>query len=87
MDQLYTQLIVSVATTLLLLCSIHSLAAQAPAQAQITWEVANRFRLFAEENDFDRQVNAWHSSHNGDSGSILDTERTLENQSKNLGWA
>jgi hypothetical protein len=73
--------------SLLFLCSTQSLVAQAPAQGQITWEVANRFRLFAEQKDFDRHVNAWRLSQAGGSSSILNTERKLENQLKDMGWA
>jgi hypothetical protein len=64
-----------------------SVFAQAPGQAQITWEVANRFRLFAEQKDFDRQVTAWRSGANGAIKSILDTERTLEKSFDGEGWA
>lgn len=87
MGGIHKRLYVLAAIPFLLLCSIQSAIAQAPPQAQITWEVANRFRLFADQKDFDRHVNAWRLSQNGGSGSILDTERKLESQFKDLGWA
>jgi hypothetical protein len=59
--------------------------AQAPAQAQITWEVANRFRLFTSQKDFDLHFNAWWN--NGAGRSILETERTLEKKFAGKGWA
>ena len=60
--------------------------AQAPI-AQITWEVTNRFRLFAEQKDFDRHVSAWRSDNSGTSKSILETEQALEKQLGGGGWA
>jgi hypothetical protein len=60
--------------------------AQTPT-AQITWEVTNRFRLFAEQKDFDRHVGAWRSDNSGTSKSILETEQALEKQLGGGGWA
>ena len=62
-----------------------SAQSQPPGPAQITWEVANRFRLFAEQKDFDRQVAVWRSGAAGKS--VLETERALEKQADGRGWA
>jgi hypothetical protein len=68
-----------------LLCPTRAGFAQAPSQAQITWEVANRFRLFESQKDFDLHFNAWWN--NGAGRSILETERTLEKDFEGKGWA
>jgi hypothetical protein len=59
----------------------------APAAAQldagefaITWEVKNRFRLFRNEKDFERQVAAYQ-------GSVLAAERRLAEATQGVGWA
>jgi hypothetical protein len=73
-----------------LLCATRISFAQAPAQAQITWEVSNRFRLFTAQKDFDLHVNAWRSGNSGaGSKSILETERALELEKTidGRGWA
>src|SRR5262245_7850297 len=47
----------------------------------ITWEVANRFRLFRDERDFRRHVEA-------ESGrSVLEAEQDLAEASEGRGWA
>ena len=56
-------------------------AAQTTPGAQISWEVANRFRLFAEQKDFDLQVNSSAGT------SILEAEHTLEKTFEGRGWA
>src|SRR4051794_34649315 len=60
-------------------------SAQAQSGLQIQWEVANRFRLFAEQQDFDRQVAAARAT-DGTWKSVLDTEHTLEG-SEGRGWS
>jgi hypothetical protein len=56
-------------------------SAQPSPEAHISWEVANRFRLFAEQKDFDLQVN--HSA----GKSVLEAEHSLEDAFKGRGWA
>lgn len=80
-------LILLVGTCCSLLCLACGALAQTPGNAQITWEIANRFRLFAEQKDFDQHVNAWRSGSDGGVKSVLETERTLEKQFKGGGWA
>src|SRR5215813_1105735 len=60
-------------------------AGQAAAQeVTIEWEIANRFRLFAEQIDFDMQVRAFRAI----SGkTVLETEQKLADQSRGNGWA
>jgi hypothetical protein len=58
----------------------------ASAQAQIKWEVANRFRLFAEQAQFDRHVEGGRATAGGWK-SILDAERALAANSAGRGWA
>lgn len=59
-------------------------AAQPTGAAQINWEVANRFRLFAEQKDFDNQVKEYLAS----SGkSVLAAEQTMETRGDGQGWA
>jgi hypothetical protein len=70
-----------------LLCPTRAGFAQSPGQAQITWEVANRFRLFTAQRDFDLHVNAWRSGTNGTGKSILETEQALEKTFDGRGWA
>jgi hypothetical protein len=60
---------------------IQPAAAQTSPEAQISWEVANRFRLFAEQRDFDLQVNSTAGT------SILKAEHTLEKTFDGRGWA
>jgi hypothetical protein len=78
-------LVLLVGVLCLLLCPTRASFAQAPSQAQITWEVANRFRLFTSQKDFDLHFNAWWN--NGAGRSILETERTLEKEFEGKGWA
>ena len=54
--------------------------AQPADSAQITWEVANRFRLFAQQKDFDDQAKAYGTS-------VLTTEQKLEKDGDGRGWA
>src|SRR5262249_34296847 len=60
-------------------------AGQAAAQeVTIEWEIANRFRLFAEQIDFDMQVRTFRAI----SGkTVLETEQKLADQSRGNGWA
>jgi len=64
------------------------LAAVAQAVAQevtIEWEVANRFRLFAEQIDFDVQVRAFRAV---SAKTVLETEQKLADaSSRGIGWA
>lgn len=64
-----------------------SALAQTSPQIRISWEVANRFRLFAEQKDFDLHVAAWQSDSNGVGKSILETERILEKPLGGSGWS
>jgi hypothetical protein len=59
---------------------------QTTGQAQINWEVTNRFRLFAEQKDFDIQVAAWQIDTISAGKSIFETERTLQTGTK-TGWS
>jgi len=63
-------------------------ACAAPSVAQtgdltIAWEVANRFRLFAVQSDFDAQVTAFRAIR---SKSVLDLEQELA-KGRGVGWA
>src|SRR5215467_10084418 len=63
-------------------------ACAAPSVAQtgdltIEWEVANRFRLFAVQSDFDAQVTAFRAIR---SKSVLDLEQELA-KGRGVGWA
>ena len=61
-----------------------STALPQPAAIQIDWEVANRFRLFADQKEFDRHVEAM----KGDaSQSILRSEQILVEKFGGRGWA
>lgn len=51
---------------------------------QIDWEVANRFRLFAEQKEFDRHVEAYRSAQDK---TVLAAEQRLASQSGGRGWA
>ena len=67
----------------LLLCSdFDAPAAAQPAadELAITWQVKNRFRLFRDEKDFERQVAAYQ-------GSVLAAEQRLAEETQGLGWA
>src|SRR5436190_5397457 len=61
-------------------------ASQVAAQDDVTieWEVANRFRLFAEQVDFDAHVRAFRAV-NGKT--VLEIEQRLADQSRGIGWA
>jgi hypothetical protein len=64
-------------------------ACVAPSVAQtgdftIDWEVANRFRLFAVQSDFDAQVAAFRAIR---SKSVLDLEQELAKGHGGVGWA
>jgi len=61
-------------------------AGQAGAQeVTIEWEIANRFRLFAEQIDFDIQVRAFRAV---GGKTVLETERKLADQNpRGIGWA
>ena len=74
------------ALLMMLVAPLPSAFAQQAGQAQITWEIANRFRLFAEQKDFDLQVAAWQSGTTA-SKSILDTEHALEKPLGGSGWS
>ena len=49
-------------------------------ELSITWEVKNRFRLFRNEKDFERQAAAHQ-------GSVLAAERRLAEETQGEGWA
>jgi hypothetical protein len=68
-------------------CLTYPALAQTTGPAQISWEVANRFRLFAEQKDFDPHVAAWQSENAGAGKSILGAERALEKPIGGAGWA
>ena len=59
-----------------------SALSQPAATAQIDWQVANRFRLFADQADFDTQVKAFQAA----GGSVLAAEQTLANAAGGKGW-
>lgn len=54
-----------------------------PANLTIDWEVPNRFRLFKNEADFRKHVEAHQSAH----GSVLKAEQKLANDTHGNGWA
>jgi hypothetical protein len=74
---------------LLLVAGAASLAARAQAPApsalRIQWEAANRFRLFARSDDFDRQAAAWAAL--GPERSVLGLERSLALATGGKGWS
>src|SRR5262245_66606452 len=69
-------------TGVLLLASLGPVAAQ--GDVAIDWEVANRFRLFAEQVDFDAHVRAFRAVAGK---TVLEIERRLADQSRGIGWA
>ena len=61
----------------------HSAAAAQPADsAQIAWEVANRFRLFADQKDFDDQFKVFKAA----GGTVLAMEQALAQGNGGHGW-
>src|SRR5262245_22253628 len=74
----------------LAVASLFVLACASPAAAQggavaIEWEVANRFRLFAEQIDFDAHVRALRAVR---SKTVLEIEQKLADESpRGIGWA
>ena len=60
--------------------------AQVVPDVRVDWEVANRFRLFRHQSDFDDQVRAA-LANNGSFKSIFDAERTLSDAANARGWA
>src|SRR5205085_3477838 len=77
------------ATSLALL--LISLASDIAAQAQVSdvrieWEIANRFRLFKHQGDFDEHVRAVRAN-DGSLRSIFDAERALSDAATAKGWA
>jgi hypothetical protein len=59
-------------------------AAAQPAAVQIDWEVANRFRLFAEQNEFNRHVEAMQMAA---AKTVLASEQWLADKNGGRGWA
>ena len=70
-----------IGVALALVCADASLAQT--GDLAIEWEIANRFRLFAVQADFDAQVTAFRTIRNK---SVLDLEQELT-KSRSLGWA
>ena len=63
--------------------SLPATAQQSPGNLQIEWEVSNRFRLFAEQSEFDRHLKALDQAQ---TKSVLGVEQQLsENHAR--GWA
>ena len=56
--------------------------AQPSDVAKIDWEVANRFRLFADQKDFDDQLKAFKAA----GGTVLTTEQALAQSNGGRGW-
>jgi hypothetical protein len=67
-----------------LLASTRMLPAQPAAGLEIDWEVPNRFRLFAEQKEFDRHVEAMRKAAGT---SVLASEQWLEEKYGGRGWA
>jgi len=72
-----------IAGSLVLACA--STASAQGDQVAIEWEVANRFRLFAEQTDFDAQVRAFRKA---STKTVLEIEQKLAGDSpRGIGWA
>jgi lysophospholipase L1-like esterase len=75
---------VHVALLVGLLGACGAAAAQPSSGLVIDWEAANRFRLFADEADFRKQVQA---AQNAPGGRVLAVERHLAEETAGRGWA
>jgi hypothetical protein len=61
-------------------------AGHAADQLEIQWEVANRFRFFAEQKDFNLHLAAARAA-GGGWKTILETERSLIQETESKGWS
>ena len=71
-----------IAAVLALACGSSALAQS--SNLAIDWEVANRFRLFAVQEDFDAQVSAFRATRHK---SVFDLEQELAKGRGSRGWA